>query len=88
MIAGLPQAPSEYNPLINPKAALARRNDVLQRMRTQGMISDADYEKAFAAPLGLSPTKYFSTRTEGYVFDYVKKQLIQQYGAKTVAEGG
>lgn len=88
MIAGLPQAPSQYNPLLAPKAALTRRNDVLLRMRQQAMITQAEYDEAVDAPLGVRPSQYFSTRTEGYVFDYVKKQLTQEYGAKVVAEGG
>lgn len=88
MIAGLPQAPSQYNPLLNPKAALARRNDVLARMRQQNMITESQHDAAVDAPLGVRPSQYFSTRTEGYVFDYVKKQLIAEYGKKVVAEGG
>ena len=43
MIAGLPQAPSQYNPLLNPRAALARRNEVLQAMEQQGKISASEY---------------------------------------------
>ena len=39
MIAGLPQAPSEYNPFIDPKAALERRNEVLEVMEEQGYIT-------------------------------------------------
>lgn len=88
MIAGLPQAPSQYNPLLNPDAALARRNDVLQRMFAQGMITSSQYEAARKGPLDLQPSRYFSKRIEGYVFDYVKKQLIAEYGEQVVAEGG
>ena len=43
MIAGLPQAPSQYNPLLNPRAALARRNEVLHAMEQQGEISATEY---------------------------------------------
>ena len=43
MIAGLPQAPSQYNPLLNPRAALARRNEVLQAMEQQGDITASEY---------------------------------------------
>ena len=43
MIAGLPQAPSEYNPFIDPKAALERRNEVLGAMKEQGYISQARF---------------------------------------------
>src|SRR4051812_40479020 len=41
LLAGLPQAPSEYNPLQNPDAALARRNEVLRAMAGSGFISEA-----------------------------------------------
>ena len=44
MIAGLPQAPSQYNPFLNPKAALQRRNEVLQAMVQQGYIPQAEYD--------------------------------------------
>ncbi len=45
MIAGLPQAPSEYNPFLNPRAAIARRNDVLLAMHQQGYISSSEYTR-------------------------------------------
>ena len=46
MIAGLPQAPSEYNPFLDPQAALERRNEVLEAMEDQGYISAAEYREA------------------------------------------
>ena len=46
LIAGLPQAPSEYNPFLDPKAALERRNEVLESMEEQGYISPAEYRDA------------------------------------------
>ena len=52
MIAGLPQAPSEYNPLVNPKAALNRRNEVLLAMEQQGYISQA---RSTSGPHGRGP---------------------------------
>lgn len=88
MLAGLPQAPSQYNPLINPGAAKRRRDDVLSRMANQGMISQEQAAEAKSRPLGLKPSSYYSKRTEGHVFDYVKKQLNEAYGEKVVAEGG
>ena len=55
LIAGLPQAPSEYNPLQNPKAALQRRNEVLQALEQQGYINRRDYESALAERAGPRP---------------------------------
>src|SRR5215216_223291 len=54
LIAGLPQAPSEYNPLQNSAAALKRRNEVLQAMQDQGDISRKDYEAGLQSDLGLN----------------------------------
>src|SRR5207244_12118861 len=55
MIAGLPQAPSQYNPLLNPRAALARRNEVLAAMRHSGDITASEYADAAGQGLGLHP---------------------------------
>ena len=46
LIAGLPQAPSEYNPFLDPKAATERRNEVLQVMDEQGYITAEEYREA------------------------------------------
>jgi penicillin-binding protein 1A len=87
-LAGLPQAPSLYNPFRDPRAALARRNDVLQRMRAQGMIDEASYRQAAASPLGARVNDYYFSKRESYFFDYVKEQLIERYGLETVRKGG
>jgi membrane peptidoglycan carboxypeptidase len=50
MIAGLPQAPSEYNPFLDPKAARSRRNEVLRAMRDQGYITPDRYGSASTGP--------------------------------------
>ncbi|MGI8511796.1 MAG: transglycosylase domain-containing protein, partial [Solirubrobacteraceae bacterium] len=88
LLAGLPQAPSLYNPFRDPRAATARRNDVLERMRKQRMISSAEAAEAKAAPLGVKRNDYYTARREAYFFDYVKEQLIERYGLATVRRGG
>ncbi len=88
LLAGLPQAPTSYNPISNAGAAKRRRNDVLRRMADQGMISEEDARKAQDEPTGVKPSGFFSQRTEGHVFDYVKKQLNETYGSKVVEQGG
>jgi penicillin-binding protein 1A len=87
-IAGLPQAPSEYNPLLNPRAALARRNEVLQAMEHQGKISAAEYQEAIAQDLGLNPGHKYSRIRQPYIFDLVKQELQDRYGVNTVQNGG
>ena len=51
MLAGLPKAPSAYNPIVNPKRARLRQQYVLRRMHELGHISDAQYETAIKEPL-------------------------------------
>jgi penicillin-binding protein 1A len=88
LIAGLPQAPSQYNPFQNERAALGRRNEVLQAMADNGYISQADATDAQTQPIKLHPTHRFSTRREPYFFDYVQDQLIQRYGVGVYRKGG
>jgi penicillin-binding protein 1A len=88
MLAGLPQAPSLYSPLRSPGAAKARRNDVLSEMAKLGMITQQTAQKTMRKGLGLDPSTYFTRRRESYFFDFVKDELIKEYGAKTVRLGG
>jgi penicillin-binding protein 1A len=88
MLAGLPQAPSDYSPTLHPRAAKKRRNEVIRKMEELKMITPEQADKAARAKLGLELSSYFSKRREEYFFDYVKDQLFQEYGAQTVRAGG
>jgi penicillin-binding protein 1A len=88
MIAGLPQAPSQYNPLLNPRAALARRNEVLAAMKQQGDITSDEYADAIGQDLGLDPGHKYSRIRQPYIFDLVKQELQDRYGVNTVQNGG
>ena len=88
LLAGLPQAPSEYNPFGAPEAALARRNNVLSKMAQQHYITPEQAAQAEAAPLGVHHTNFYSAHRESYFFDYVKQQLIDEYGPNRVQQGG
>jgi penicillin-binding protein 1A len=88
MIAGLPQAPSQYNPMLNPRAALARRNEVLHAMQQQGKITASGYEDAIGQGLGLSPGQKYTRIRDPYIFDLVKQELQDRYGLNTVQSGG
>ena len=87
-IAGLPQAPSQYNPLLNPRAALARRNEVLQAMKQQGDITADEFASAFSQGLDLNPGHKYSRIRQPYIFDLVKQELEDRYGLNTVENGG
>ncbi|HMI72572.1 MAG TPA: transglycosylase domain-containing protein, partial [Solirubrobacteraceae bacterium] len=88
LLAGLPQAPSNYNPFLDKGAAIARRNDVLQRMADQGYITQAMADETKQTSLGVKHNRYYTAKREGYVFDYVKQYLIDRYGLDTVRRGG
>jgi penicillin-binding protein 1A len=88
LLAGLPQSPSRFNPLINPTGAVERRNEVLQKMAEQGYISDEVADRASQAGLGLERGYRYETIREPYFFDYVSQDLISRYGVATVRRGG
>jgi penicillin-binding protein 1A len=88
LIAGLPQAPSEYNPFLDPRAALARRNEVLSAMEEQGYIDPAEYHEAVHRGLGLNPGHKYQIIRDPFLFDLVQQELIARYGINTVRYGG
>jgi penicillin-binding protein 1A len=89
LLAGLPQAPSVFDPFERPKAALARRDEVLRAMLANGYISRKRYLAAHAdRDLRLRPGKLYSRIREPYFFDYVRDELTKTYGPNTVASGG
>ncbi len=88
MIAGLPQAPSEYNPFRNPTAAIERRNEVLQAMVKNHFLDPARADQAAQAPLGLKHGTRYTRRREPYFFDYVQEELIKRYGVGVYRRGG
>jgi penicillin-binding protein 1A len=89
LLAGLTQAPSDYDPLNKPESALRRRNLVLQSMLENGDITERQYYAAIGdRQLHLRPGRLYSRIREPYFFSYVREQLIAQYGANTVRSGG
>jgi penicillin-binding protein 1A len=88
LLAGLPQAPSEYNPLLNPREALARRNAVLAKMADQGYISPRRARQGRKRGLELNLDHGYFAKRQPYFFDYVEDKLLQTYGVNTVRKGG
>jgi penicillin-binding protein 1A len=88
LLAGLPQAPSQYNPFRNPQAAIERRNDVLEKMVENGYITQDEHERAAGRGLGLKLGQRYVQRREPYFFDYVQEKLIERYGLGPVRAGG
>jgi penicillin-binding protein 1A len=88
LLAGLPQAPSEYNPFLDSKAALKRRNEVLLVMNEQGYITGDEFREARTHGLGLNPGDKYQVIKDPFLFDLVQNELIDKYGINTVRKGG
>ncbi len=88
LLAGLPQAPSQYNPFRYPSAARMRRNEVLAKMAELRYISAGQAAGAEHAPLELKLGNFYSQRREDFFFEYVREQLEHRYGKHTVELGG
>jgi penicillin-binding protein 1A len=88
LLAGLPQAPTEYNPVLNPRGSRARRNEVLAKMADLGYVSRARAAAAERRGLELSLDQGYFGKRQPYFFDYVENELIERYGVNTVRKGG
>jgi penicillin-binding protein 1A len=88
LIAGLPQAPSVYDPFERPSEAVRRRNDVLVAMREAGYITQGQLREAVQTPLELKAGHLYTRIREPFFFSFVREQLIAKYGANTVRGGG
>jgi len=80
MLAGLPKAPSRYNPVVNPERALLRRNYVLGRLRALDMIDQSTYESNRALPV--SATLHFAkpVAEADYVGEMARARVKQMFG--------
>jgi penicillin-binding protein 1A len=87
MLAALPKAPSRYNPRRFPDRAIQRRNTILELMRRQGALSDADASVAKAYPLRLNRSARGSGDPAPYFVEWVRAELERRFG-KQVYENG
>jgi penicillin-binding protein 1A len=89
LLAGLPQAPTQYDPFRSPKDAIDRRDEVLTAMLANNDITSTQYSAAVAdRNLHLKPGHVYTRIREPYFFSYVEAQLQKQYGSNTVRSGG
>jgi len=86
-LASIPKFPSSGNPIINPDRALIRRNYVLQRMREEGMITEAEEKAAQAEPMTASPHEPNIEVEAPYVAEMVRAEMEQRYGADATTSG-
>ncbi|HEX5799419.1 MAG TPA: PBP1A family penicillin-binding protein [Gaiellaceae bacterium] len=88
LLAGIPANPTAFDPIANPEAARERRRIVLQAMLEEGKITPTELAVADAAALPDDVRLPATERTAHYFVNYVKQQLIDQYGASMVYGGG
>ncbi|MFZ6721565.1 penicillin-binding protein 1A [Undibacterium sp. Ji49W] len=87
MLAGLPKAPSAYNPVANPKRATVRQQYILQRMRNLGYITEAQYEQAKNEELkSKTDSSEFGIHAE-YVAEMARQLVYEQFKEETYTRG-
>ena len=86
MLAGLPQAPSAYNPVSNPKRATRRQQYIIDRMEANGFITEEQAEAARNETLKLREPSDTSVHAE-YVAEAVRQLIYSQYGNETTTRG-
>ena len=83
LLAGLPQSPTQYDPLVAPDLAKARRNSVLQAMVTSHYISQSLATAVEKQPLQIHPNVLFIEHNSPYIFNYVLQQLGEKLCPQT-----
>lgn len=87
MIAGLPKAPSAFNPVNNPKRSLIRRDWIIGRMLELGYISQAQHDEAIHSPVGLNFRATFAEVNAPWLAEMVRDSLVKVYG-ETIYNSG
>ncbi|TWC41426.1 penicillin-binding protein 1A [Pseudomonas sp. SJZ079] len=87
MIAGLPKAPSRFNPLINPTRSKERRDWILGRMHLLGRIDQQRYEEALAEPINASYHVPTPEIVAPYVAEMARAEMVGRYGSDAYTEG-
>ena len=87
MLAGLPKAPSAFNPIVNPKRARSRQLYIIERMEENGYITAREATQAKAEPLALKTASNKKTLHAEFVAETVRQMVFAQYGQDTYTRG-
>ncbi|MEN3034055.1 MAG: PBP1A family penicillin-binding protein [Aquificaceae bacterium] len=85
ILAGLPKAPTRYNPYRNPELIKARRDYVLRRMHEDGFLTAQELEEAIKKPIVLNRQK--RNTSADYFLDYLKDYILDNFGEQVLAGG-
>jgi penicillin-binding protein 1A len=88
ILAGIPQAPTRYDPYINPQRSKERQAYVLRRMAEVGFITKAEEQAALRQPVKLKPYRQQWIKECGYFSEYVRTLLEERFGKETVYNMG
>ncbi len=86
MLAGLPKAPSAYNPIANPKRATLRQRYIIDRMFETGFITEAQHDEALAAELRYRTQTESAVHAE-FVAETARQLVFAQYGEEAYSRG-
>ncbi|MED6316041.1 MULTISPECIES: penicillin-binding protein 1A [Psychrobacter] len=87
MLAGLPKAPSKYNPVANPSRALTRRNWIIGRMYELGYITKAQHDEAVNSPVGIKLYQEKLDVNMPYLAEMTRATLVERYGEQVMHSG-
>lgn len=87
MIAGLPKAPSRYNPLVNPQRSKERRDWILGRMLKLGAIDQQRYETALAEPINARHHVQPIELNAPYIAEMARAEMVGRYGSEAYTDG-
>jgi len=87
MLAGLPKAPSAYNPVVNPKRAKIRQQYILGRMRSLGYLTEEQFQSAVVENLALQPDRTDFALKAPYVAELARQLAYEQFRDETYIAG-
>jgi len=88
LLAGLPQAPSRWAPTYSMSNAIARRNQVLQRMEEEGYIDNEEKIQAIKEPIILKLDSNIDNNETSYYMEHIRRYILKQYGSEMLYRGG
>jgi penicillin-binding protein 1A len=88
LIAGLPKAPSRYNPVQSPQRAKARRDVILRRMEAERFITPDEADAAVDQPVRIKGTALAQSRMAPHFSEYVRRLALERFSEEVLYHGG
>jgi penicillin-binding protein 1A len=88
LIAGLPKAPSRYNPVRSPQRAKARRDVILRRMQAEGFITPEEADSAISKAIRVGETALAQNRLAPHFSEHVRRLALERFSEEVLYHGG